>query len=754
MLEAFFTEGNKKVQTKEVWQYDRGVQLCVKGLEGLDADTEFHFETEKGKTAVVKKGVFSSRDNSVMVSVPAAFLEHTESVMKKIWVYQTDGEAGFTEAVIIVPLLGRARPDDYISPDDWSDKDAVERAIEDYLDEHPLDENYEKSDYKKTEITNQSQTGDNDTYYPTVGAVRNFVNFVKGELEDRIDDECDDIDSAKADKSTTLAGYGITNAYTKSEVDSLVDNEAVPAYVTTEVNRLAAVVNARRSANTLTMLFIGDMHADPEHIQLTAEQTATLSAALKHAGQAVNALAELVPFDLMAVLGDYVYGTQQTTASGLKCFDEINGYIKKGFSKAQNIRIAGNHDDLRYNHTTDYLNGGQLYSLVGKYSTMPVYGSREKNYGYIDFDSHKVRVIFVNANDGTTNGPENGNVSEEQLQWFADTLGETGQKTGWHILILSHQPIDFRTVSPLGNIVSDYIDGASNTYYNFTNKNSAKLIGNIHGHIHNCLVDNLYKISNGSATAMTAYRMAIPNACFYLNGNGNGYDPTLNYGINYSDNDYATAAYQTKISGGANDTAFTVVTIDLANEMAYADQYGYGHYKNCDRSFSFGSVTPPTPSVTNQLPLSQYPLQTVSGVMNAKRWSGSGIFKDKESETPYSKATGYIPVSTGDIIRMSGIKFGANTVQKNSTCYIHSYGSSLTPENSGAYNSANQICASQLSSQPSFLSFASNIQYDSNGNIIQFTVTSGSYITVCSNSTTEDGGIPDNAVLTINEMIQ
>ena len=39
MLEAFFTEGNKKVQTKEVWQYDRGVQLCVKGLEGLDADT-------------------------------------------------------------------------------------------------------------------------------------------------------------------------------------------------------------------------------------------------------------------------------------------------------------------------------------------------------------------------------------------------------------------------------------------------------------------------------------------------------------------------------------------------------------------------------------------------------------------------------------------------------------------------------------------------------------------------------------------
>lgn len=101
---------------------------------------------------------------------------------------------------------------------------------------------------KKTSISNQSQTGDSDTFYPTVGAVRNFVNLVKDDLEDYVDEEIgsipevtvdsafsqastnpvqnkivtaklNEIISGKADKSTTLSGYGITNAYTKTEVD-------------------------------------------------------------------------------------------------------------------------------------------------------------------------------------------------------------------------------------------------------------------------------------------------------------------------------------------------------------------------------------------------------------------------------------------------------------------------------------------------------------------------------------------------------
>lgn len=106
----------------------------------------------------------------------------------------------------------------------------------------------EDASNKKTIINNQSQTGDSDTNYPTVGAVRDFVNLVKDDLESYVDDvigsipevtvdsafsqtstnpvqnkivtaKLNEIVSGKADKSTTLSGYGITNAYTKTEVD-------------------------------------------------------------------------------------------------------------------------------------------------------------------------------------------------------------------------------------------------------------------------------------------------------------------------------------------------------------------------------------------------------------------------------------------------------------------------------------------------------------------------------------------------------
>lgn len=76
--------------------------------------------------------------------------------------------------------------------------------------------------HKKSAISNQSQSGDSDTNYPTVGAVRDYTDGKVSELENYVDDELDNMDDAKANKATTLSGYGITNAYTKSEVDAAI----------------------------------------------------------------------------------------------------------------------------------------------------------------------------------------------------------------------------------------------------------------------------------------------------------------------------------------------------------------------------------------------------------------------------------------------------------------------------------------------------------------------------------------------------
>lgn len=108
----------------------------------------------------------------------------------------------------------KARLDDTGAPTD----EQVAEAVEEYLEEHPPVGNFEIVANKKESISNRSQTGDRDKFYPTVGAVRDFVDYVKGDLEDYVDDEL----SGKADKATTLAGYGITNAYTKTEVNGMI----------------------------------------------------------------------------------------------------------------------------------------------------------------------------------------------------------------------------------------------------------------------------------------------------------------------------------------------------------------------------------------------------------------------------------------------------------------------------------------------------------------------------------------------------
>ena len=65
--------------------------------------------------------------------------------------------------------------------------------------------------------------------------------------------------AGKADKSTTLAGYGIENAYTKTEVDGLLTNKANTSavYTKTQTNNLlnakanASDVYTKQEVNTL-----------------------------------------------------------------------------------------------------------------------------------------------------------------------------------------------------------------------------------------------------------------------------------------------------------------------------------------------------------------------------------------------------------------------------------------------------------------------------------------------------------------------
>lgn len=96
-----------------------------------------------------------------------------------------------------------------------------------FLTSHQDVSGKENTSNKKTSISNQSQTGDSDTNYPTVGAVRDYTDGKVSELEGYVGDKLDDMDTAKADKATTLSGYGITDGQTKIDSSHKLSSDLV-----------------------------------------------------------------------------------------------------------------------------------------------------------------------------------------------------------------------------------------------------------------------------------------------------------------------------------------------------------------------------------------------------------------------------------------------------------------------------------------------------------------------------------------------
>lgn len=132
--------------------------------------------------------------------------------------------------------------------------------------------------HKSSSISSQSQTGDIDTYYPTVGAVRDYVNYVKNDLEDYVDDEIGAINSAKADKATTIGGYGITDAFNKSEILTQLNVKANTSdvYTKAEVNGLIPTVPTKTSDLTNDSGFLTS-HQDISGKENTSNKVTAIS---------------------------------------------------------------------------------------------------------------------------------------------------------------------------------------------------------------------------------------------------------------------------------------------------------------------------------------------------------------------------------------------------------------------------------------------------------------------------------------------
>lgn len=406
--------------------------------------------------------------------------------------------------------------------------------------------------------------------------------------------------SVQAIANAIRAKNGTTTKYKIGEMEGAVlalpsgdsINQAdIPNYVKSEAMALAEKVKAVTKADSIVFLSIADFHHTGP--QVDGWQT-NINAGNLHACQALKVLSYSLPqIDFACMLGDVTFGNAKTTTELMQQqFDQINGWLGESWKNIPQFRTVGNHDTGEYST----LVGAQfLRDNITKYNAGAIYGSEQYGYCYRDFPDKKLRVICLNTCEGETLSGESAAYccSPEQLLWFAQALYDVGSKEDaaqWGIIVLGHYPLDYGGAYHTGNIAKAYVTGESTVQngvtVNFSGHNAAKFIMNVHGHNHCFQYGKLHSVTNGQGTEFDAWRMCVPNACFYRNNSG----VTTIYGIPFGD----PAPYD-KTAGTGDDTAFTVNVLNPAEQVMYSFCYGAG----IDRTIGYATTV--YHSITNAL---------------------------------------------------------------------------------------------------------------------------------------------------------
>ena len=362
-----------------------------------------------------------------------------------------------------------------------------------------------------------------------------------------------------------------------------MNENVMPDYVRTEAERVAGLVTGVQGGSTFSFAAVSDLHYLPGAVNTPA---------ILHAGQAVKQIGSLARLDAVAVLGDLISGGSNDTLETCRaCYTYVNRVLADGCRGIPNVRLNGNHDCQPYCYD-GFFTQDQIFAQVGAWNTGASVSQEDRaaNYGCLDFKDRKLRLIYLNtcdidgiyiksqASDFTGN-----RIGSAQLKWLIKRLKELSGD--WSVILMGHHPLEWvsnyytdgkgirweqNTVNGAA-ILSGYVSGTAGSVwldgeeipYDFTDGEKAEVIAYFHGHTHN--------FATGAMGDAGILRIAIPNA---LPGRENEYTSV--------DGMYEEVTYP-KTAGTEEDTAFFVVTVDIAGRKLYAHHYGAGY----DRDISY-----------------------------------------------------------------------------------------------------------------------------------------------------------------------
>lgn len=363
-------------------------------------------------------------------------------------------------------------------------------------------------------------------------------------------------------------------------------NKDIPTYHYAEALRVAEKISDFKKAHTNNLVFgaISDIHV----LNDDATYEAKSKTAVKNAAFALETVGAMVGADFIVNLGDNCWENGIDTDNAFIGAQFSINACKPAFERLEHFSLLGNHDR---SGSTQKQN-----DLIGVWNNFDAWGfTKIRGFGYKDFADKKVRVICLNTTDYLNITGGNA-LSYDQKDFLlrALDLSAKSDAADWQILLLSHIPLDWNGgdygfYADLQTILNAYEDGIKATItvnssyvrnenpynystfistgatsgylsYNYAGKNLAKIIANIHGHVH---TNKVGKLANTNFA-----RVATANT-----------NPDLNRSESYAEyGDYSISATEAakivKVQGTAKDTSATFYCIDLDEQTIYA--FGYG----------------------------------------------------------------------------------------------------------------------------------------------------------------------------------
>lgn len=215
----------------------------------------------------------------------------------------------------------------------------------------------------------------------------------------------------------------------------------------------------------------------------------------KHSPALLNYLFDKTHINKLFGGGDYA-----NTKSNDDSYYEV-GTILRDAWHGDAFYAIGNHEYLGSLGTGNITRNSHLaYYFEGYYGNKVVYGSKLRNYFYIDNNGSKIRYIFLARYDQSTDGGANATqgLEAEQITWFNNVA--LNLESGWGAIVVIHALYEFNiidetTITPyLAAIPKQVADSIVNYSGN------GEIIAVISGHSH---LDIVLNLSNGVPVIVT-----------------------------------------------------------------------------------------------------------------------------------------------------------------------------------------------------------------------------------------------------------